>query len=260
MLENLFFKEEKETNYPFLFLISFSISIIAFVLSKYVLKFYQGLLTVFIISLGLAYPLIKFLKEEIDEEEYIAKKKKETFLLKRHEKEVGIYLSVFLGVMFAFSLSFYFLPKGFFASQLTTIEKMLGISIITGKAAGGLSFNEILVNNLRIFSLTFLLSFFISAGMIFILVWNASVLGVFLGYKSSSMFEIPIYTFSYLPHGLIEIAAYILAGISGLILSTQFEKIKKEDSETTFNIVKDVGSLMAIGIGLVFLGALIEVI
>ena len=257
MLENLFLKEEEEMtpeSLVYIFFLTAVISVISIAITKYLLKFEQGLLSVFIISLACAYPIIKFLKEEAREEEYLANKETEESLLMRHFKEIGLYLSFFFAVVFVFALAYYQLPPEFFSIQLDTIGS------ITGNATQGGLFWTITINNLRIFSLTFLLSFLVSAGMILILVWNASVFGVFLAKTSRTVHNLPLLFTAYFPHGAIEVAAYIVAGIAGLLVSTHFEDIKNEDSSVTIKIFEDVSFLVLIGIGLVFLGAAIEVI
>jgi len=51
--------------------------------------------------------------------------------------------------------------------------------------------------------------------MVFILVWNASVWGVFL---SKIINTNPIVALSYLPHRLLEMSGFVLAGIAGALL------------------------------------------
>ena len=93
--------------------------------------------------------------------------------------------------------------------------------------------------------------------MVFILVWNASVLGVFL----SKIINInPITALLYLPHGLLEISGFILAGIAGALLSHQFEHFKKEhrNKKVFRRILNDIGLLVFIGVVAIIIGGLIE--
>jgi uncharacterized membrane protein SpoIIM required for sporulation len=121
---------------------------------------------------------------------------------------------------------------------------------------------EILANNIRLFALTFFLSFFITAGVIFILVWNASVLGVFLVKISQTIWDLPLLTMVYLPHGFFEIAGYVLAGLAGGLLSHHFEHFvfEKNIGKRRFRIVwLDVVLLLAFGIFSILFAGLIEV-
>lgn len=255
MFERLWLKDELENKYFHIFIFGVIFTIIAFLLTNFILPIKNGLFVVFLISLSATYPLVAYLIVEEDEIEKLIKKHKEKGFFKRHEKELMIYLSFFLGVMIVFIFAGFLLPNNFFFYQNEIIKGITGLAIF--EAGNSIALFTILKNNLIVFLLTFAISFVISAGMVFILVWNASVLGVFL---SKIIDTSPIEALSYLPHGLFEISGIVLAGIAGALLSHQFEYFKKTHHNKIIfkGILKDIGFLVLIGIAAIIIGALIE--
>ena len=172
-----------------------------------------------------------------------------------------IYLSFFLGVTIGYIISACLLPANYFQIQEEVILSIRGS--ITGDLLNTSFLHAIISNNLWVFFLTFAISFLFSAGMIFILVWNASVLGVFLAKASENIMHFHLLAISYLPHGLLEITSYILAGISGALISYQFDyyfvRKEKYDLEPVLRAVKDSLVLITIGLFCLFLAGVIEV-
>ncbi|MBI5354901.1 MAG: stage II sporulation protein M [Candidatus Aenigmarchaeota archaeon] len=128
------------------------------------------------------------------------------------------------------------------------------------------NFWVIVQNNLWVFAITFLVSFFISAGGIFVLVWNASILGVFLSnlIMGPGCPNVPaiLSPTCYIVHGILEIIAYIIAGIAGSLFSKQFSLyfFRKIGNEEVFmRIWKDVTILVSIGVLLIFVAGAVEV-
>src|SRR3989338_3294645 len=203
MLEALLFKELKEKRYLLVFVLSVIISILAIVITNQFLPFNRGMEVVFVVSLGLAYPLIRYLIREDAEEEHLAEKYDRSKFYQRHLEEVTVYMSMFLGVFLVIVTSTFFIDPTFYQVQMEKICEIRQDCTITGNASAMNSFVEIVTNNISVFIVTFLMSFILAAGMIFILVWNASVFGVFIG---SILSHSVLISLSYLPHGLLEIA------------------------------------------------------
>ena len=105
--------------------------------------------------------------------------------------------------------------------------------------------------------IAFVFALIFGAGAVFVIVWNASVLGVFIGSYSKSLWEIPIVGLSFLPHGIPEIGAYLLAGLAGGLISAAV--LRKNPRAVTEAIVWDAGKLLALAVILVFIGAVVEV-
>lgn len=260
MLEGIWIKEEYENKVLYIFFFGLIFTLISSLITEMVFPSQPGLVAVFLVSLVGAYPMITYLRKKESEE--MMKKMTEKKLLKRHENELAIYVSFFLGVMFGFIISAYIMPSYFFEIQENVISGIR--STVSGNIVIGGLFNVIISNNMWVFALTFIVSFLFSAGMIFILVWNASVLGVFLARTSKNIYQMHMLALSYLPHGILEIAAYILAGISGALLSYQFDYyyIRKTPykKEAVFRALKDSVILLFIGMGFLIIAGIIEVL
>lgn len=264
MLEGIWLREEYKNNLLVIFFFALVFTILGVFLTEYLLPINHGLVAVFLVSLMGAYPLITYLRSE--EKEEMVKRLSEEKLLIRHANELAIYLSFFLGVTFGFIICTFLFPSSFFSVQIQIIEGIRGASLAgaaTGNVIISALFERIINNNLWVFFLTFVVSFIFSAGMVFILVWNASVLGVFIAKASGSISEMHVLAISYLPHGILEIASYVLAGISGALLSYQFGyyyTTKEYKKETFFRVVKDSVILIACGLLCLFVAGLIEVV
>jgi len=108
--------------------------------------------------------------------------------------------------------------------------------------------------------LCFVFSLFYSTGAIFLISWNASVLGVVVGQTAKKLFgpiSVPLVLLSYLPHGLPEFLGYIFAGIAGGILSIAITRHRESKRHRLF-VLKDALILFFVGVLFVFLGAVIE--
>ena len=117
-------------------------------------------------------------------------------------------------------------------------------------------------------------SFIFGSGAIFIITWNASVIGTAMGnfirtklsaYASATglvsvgdyLQAASLSLLRYFIHGIPEITAYFVAGLAGGILSVSI--IKKEFGTKSFEkIILDVSTLLIIAILLIFVGALLE--
>jgi len=139
------------------------------------------------------------------------------------------------------SFLYLFLPRDdVFHLQSETLRS------ISGRATTGGDFMLYLTNNTQVMVLVFILSTVMGAGAIFILAWNASVIAVYLGLVVQSMTQkfgaaayllgVPVGLGSIALHGIPEIAAYFIAGISGGILSVGIirEKFMSKEFKMVF--------------------------
>ncbi len=265
MLEKLWIREERERNFVFCFALSTIFTFASIIIARYIVPFkvsgyeFTGFMSVVLTSLAASYPLIKYLEDEqeIFEEGKVKDSSSMFDLLDRHKSELEIYLIFFLGVSLAFGVSNAFIPESFEVQH--EVIGSIRPDVATGRIFSPGFFTEILTNNLSVFLVTFILSFFLTAGMIFVLVWNASILGVFISEISKGIVDVPIMVLSYLPHGILEISAYIIAGLSGFFLSHEVRSVVQwEDKAYAMKLMGD--SFLFFGIGLVVLvvAALIE--
>lgn len=220
-----------------------------------------GLFAVLFVILPSSYFITHLLKkEELLEEEYI-REHHEKFFWVRHEKDIMIMLFFFLGLTMAFAFWSFILPEELFQVQIAKINQIKGINTgVTGAAIESKSalFNRILINNLQVMTFSLIFSFIFGAGVVFIISWNASILGVYVGAKlSETIWHIPLVTLGFLPHGIPEIAGFVTAGLAGGLLSAAL--IRNRDSHMLKIITADSIKILGIAVSLIFLAAAIEV-
>lgn len=263
MLDILFFRSELKRKYLIVALFSFLISSASILfVSKYVNfgnKLMKGLLALFFSTLALSYSLIRYARfEEHKEEREITKGKFRIFGIFRFKvHEILTYLSFFLGIALSYLVTNFFIPQDFFDVQKISICSIAGVcpNISTGFSAS--NFSQIFWNNTGVFILTFILSFFFTGAFLFILAWNASIFGIFLSMKYGALSV--YYGLFYLPHGILEIASYIVAGLSGNFFSHELERFFAK-GVISKKILYDIALFLVMGYMLVILGAFIEVL
>lgn len=221
----------------------------------------NGLFLTFLITLAILPSVIFQLKD--DEQ----KGENEAFwsycyrggFLQRHGGLILDYVFIILGVAVTIAAAFLILPEstssGVFSDQINTISQ------ITGNVTMPDIFSQILLNNLGVMTICFVFSLFYSTGAIFLISWNATVLGVVVGQGAKALYgvhSIPLVLLSYLPHGSFEFLGYILAGIAGGILSIAISRHKESPKHFRF-ILKDSLLLMILATILLTIGAAIEV-
>lgn len=203
---------------------------------------------------------------------------KESTMLKEHSKAVSFFSFLFLGFLVSFALWFTLLPyqssQELFSLQIETIKSIN--SPITGKFFLDYGeINSIFYSNMGVVLFSVLFSFFFGAGAIFILTWNASVIGAAIGvfirnnlgvYASKFGFaSISNYmqTFSigllkYAIHGIPEVVSYFVASLAGGILSIAI--IKHDLIDKNFRkILLDTLSLFLLSLVILYLSAILEV-
>lgn len=189
-------------------------------------------------------------------------------LLKEHGKTIAIFVLLFLGFFASFTLWAILLPDNLastlFSVQHQTISN-LNASVASGSALYPKYISSIFFNNVKVLIFCILFSFLYGAGAIFILVWNASVGGAFIGnfiktklLTHSSMHAMTLGIVRYMPHGVLEMAAYFVGALAGGIISVA---VIKHDfgSKRFFRIIFDSSELIMIALLMLFLAALIEV-
>lgn len=204
----------------------------------------------------------------------------EKTLLKEHSKALLAFMFLFFGFIFAFSAFFVLFPDDAFHNFKVQVETYCQINSytktqfdscvetsISGKVVGSNTetlkfiakeFKSIFLNNLNVMFLTILFSFFFGAGAIFILAWNASVIGAAMGIFSQKIHNLPIGFFRFMVHGTPEILAYFVAALAGGIIGTAV--IRHHFEEKRFKkILLDALILIFVAIVLLLIGAFIEV-
>lgn len=241
MLPELILREEQQEDYPLLAILGLGSVLVAFLASRHLFPREADLLVVIFSAIPLVYPLTSFF---FDDEKNHAP----------HLPEVANYFSLFSGQVIGFmALGFYY-PR-FFTAQ-SQVAGITGNAISPGFLIG------ILANNIGVFLSIAVVSFIVGSAGAFILSWNASVLGVFL---ADLLHQLPG-TFAYLtgtenvptpiayvPHATFEMTGFILAGISGSLMSAAVYR-EHFDKEHWMDFTK----LLAAGVFCVLLAALLE--
>ena len=178
------------------------------------------------------------------------------------------------------------LPSGtisvLFESQSSTISSINGRAIdssltsTTGNAITSFNiFSRIFFNNVKVLLFCVLFSFLYGAGSLFILMWNASIVGTAIGNfvrtniatlantvggsTIGAYFSVvSIGLFKYVLHGFPEILAYFVAALAGGIISIA---IINHDFETRKfeHILLDSADLLMLSLFILFVAALLEV-
>ncbi len=246
-------------------------SIIGLLLSYFVFREVAGILTVFLIvfaTLPMLYTTIK------NEEELDLKNTTEWVLLKEHTKVLVFLMFLFLGVTIALAMAYVFLPTDM-VDTVFTLQKNAIVSVNNNVQGGAVQFTyfiRIFINNLKVLFFCIIFSLLYGTGSIFILTWNASVIATAMGNliktelaqtatlvglpSIASYFSAATFGFlRYMTHGLLEIAAYFVAGLAGGIISIALIKHNLKEPQ----VLIDSLDLIFISLGLLLIGAVVEV-
>jgi uncharacterized membrane protein SpoIIM required for sporulation len=257
-----------------MFFLGFLYSSVGILLSMWIFYDYSSLIMVFLTVLAcmpIVYNTIRF-EEKKDEFE-----EREIVLLKEHWKALEVFLFLFLGITVSIVVWYVFLPEEhtatLFSTQFETLRAINGGA--TGMAAMLQGFTRILLNNVKVLMFCILFSFIYGLGAMFILVWNASVIGVAIGHiirtelskvtgafgwdSLTSYFTIWTYGFArYSLHGILEILAYFIGGLAGGIISVAV--IRQHIGTRKFeHILWDSTDLILISLAILVIAAVVEV-
>lgn len=295
MIESLISPEVAERKPWEAFIAGFVFTLVSAFLTLYLGSTSAGFLFVAFITIGAA----PFFVHIFDVEEQKEGKK----FLNRHNQVLEIFAYFFVSVIIASSLVYVLVPQQtttvLFSDQIqdlcsrniisdtrcsrTTASTGQAFSIfsIGGQAASNavnpeFTFLRILTNNLEVLLLAFIFSLMLGAGAVYLISWNATVIGVLIGKIAENppafgLFEVakgnlvmnylaalPYTLLRLLPHGIFEFGGYFFGAVAGGILSVAIvrEKIKQG---RFMPVLKDSLIYLGISVGLIFIGALIEV-
>jgi len=258
-----------------MFFIGIVYSSVAILLSFWIFHEYTSLVMVFLTTMACVPLLYNTIKLEEKKDMIV---NDERTLLREHSKVISFLLFLFLGFAISFAVWYVFLPadlaQNAFSVQTQTITNIN--SGATGMAFQSLStFTKIFFNNIKVLIFCILFAFIYGVGAIFILTWNASVIGAAIGNfirtgisAEASMLGLAgaakyfqIFSFGllrYVIHGVPEIAAYFIGGLAGSIISIA---VIRHDLGTKKyeKILLDSSDLVIIAIVVLFLAALLEV-
>jgi len=217
------FNAEKRP-YELLFL-GILFSSVAILLSIFIFSPHSSIVTIALTSMVCFPVLYGVIKMEEKKSMHIAK---ESLLVKEHGKALLFFIFLFIGFVISFALWYVFLPDSYssevFSVQSSTISG-IGTGVVGKIISPQSTIMQLLMHNSKVLFFCLLFSFFYGFGAIFILTWNASVVGVAVGDFIKSNIGVGYLSAmsagftSYLVHGIPEIAAYFTAGLAGGIIS-----------------------------------------
>lgn len=190
----------------------------------------------------------------------------------RHMDVIGVYSFLFIGLVASFAFWYAVLPAE--ASGMPSSSEVFGLQSdavqgvqhkISGAATSPVPeavrqehFTQLYNNNLQVMWLCFLASFLFGAGGLWLMAWNSSTIGVYIGVAIKENFVQGIS----LPFGISmwaipEVLAYAVAAIAGGIISVAITRHHFK-SEKFWLTVFDAMLFMLIALFLVFIGAYVE--
>ncbi|MBW2974617.1 stage II sporulation protein M [Candidatus Woesearchaeota archaeon] len=251
-----------------MFFIGMFYSSIAILLSLWIFRPHASLVMVFLTvtaSVPIMYGTIK-LEEKKDLEI-----SSERALIKEHGRALSFFIFLFLGITISFTLWYVFLPANvtntLFSIQTKTITDIN--TQITGHSVNQFAlFSKIFFNNIKVLILCLVFAFVYGFGAIFILAWNASVIGAAIGnFIRSNVSGVAHFTvyfkiaslgiLRYMVHGIPEILAYFIGGLAAGIVSIAI--IKHDFRSKKFqNVLLDSTDLLLLSIVILLVAALLE--
>jgi uncharacterized membrane protein SpoIIM required for sporulation len=246
---------------PFeLFFLGIIFSSVAIILSLFVFSPHSSLVSISLTALvcvPIVYGVIKL------EEAKTLEIMKESVLVKEHGRALLFFMFLFFGFVVSFALWYVFLPEAQL-SELFSVQSAT-ISGVTGNVTNlSDAVSQLLLHNFKVLIFCLLFAFFYGFGAIFILSWNASVIGAAIGdtirsnLGSGFVSAISAGFIQYLIHGIPEIAAYFTAGLAGGIISIAV--INHDFKSDKFrHIVWDSFDLIVISLVLLVVAAFLEV-
>ncbi len=265
VLESLIFPKKAEHNPKELFFLGALYASFGALLSLWIFKSEASMIMVLLTVVACIPLMYKTLKREEKKDTLI---NEERILLREHGKALKFLMYLFFGFIVAYSLWFVFLPQDLasilFKSQVATIQQ-INSKVISDTISENVFF-QIFFNNLKVLFFAILFAVFYGAGAVFILTWNASVIGAAIGDFaknrlagiSSYFISIPLAIGRYMTHGVFEILAYFIGGLAGGIISVAIINHDINSDKFKF-ILRDSLDLIILSIILLILGALVEV-
>ena len=275
VVEALLFPIKAEKNPWQMFFLGFLYASIGIFISLWIFRDQASLIMVFMITMA-ALPIFYNTMKMEESKDMIMES--ETALIKEHNKAISFFIYLFIGITVACAVWYSFLPTDtinvLFDKQTGTIQAIN--NQVSGNAIHNLGiFSKIFFNNMKVLAFSILFSFIYGAGAIFILAWNATVIGAAIGnfirsnvssYTSSiGLFEAGNYfhvvslgLLKYSIHGIPEIAAYFYGGLAGGILSVALIR-RHYKTEKFHRVMVDFSELVLIAVGFLVASAFLEV-
>lgn len=207
-----------------------------------------------------AIPLIWALivREEKEEEERLKLLPQNS--LAYHLPLIEVFAFFFLGATVSYCFWFSVLPpeqaQAIFSSQLQEI-KNIGLSV--GKVIDFEFGTQLFRHNMLVLLFMLAFSLIYGIGSVYLLLWNASIIGVFIGTKlqAGGISALIAGVIGIFPHGVFELGAYFIATIAGGMLSTAI--MHRHNGKPQFKLIlADISVLLMVSVVMLGIAALLE--
>ncbi|MFH1589585.1 MAG: stage II sporulation protein M [archaeon] len=263
VLEHLFPENWLEKKSGYAFLLGVGYSIIGIILASLLFPSDPALVAVAFTALMILPELSKLFSIE-ERKEKKERKFSIEHLWKDNKGFIKIYLYIALGIFLVYAIGSLLLPSfqvnHLFREQLEMRGASGGAVFATGL------FTDILINNWWVLVACFFLALLTGDGAIFLITWNASMWGTIFGItaKNAALYSqgnpwwyLVMVLVIVLPHAILEITSYIMAAISGGVISKDVLLEKFESMR--FNKVFNYNFwLFVLAIVILIIGAFVE--
>ncbi|MDA3836633.1 MAG: stage II sporulation protein M [Nanoarchaeota archaeon] len=258
---DILFNAKKAERHPWeMMFIAIFYSSISILVGTWVFPEYTSLIAVFFTMASCLYVTQGAIKRESVKEGYFDEK----HLLREHKKPLKLFLALFIGIVISFAFWTYVLPTET-TSQIFSIQEGVFGQIkgsITGDAISNGGVLSIIVgNNLKVLLVSLIIALIYGAGAIFILTWNASIMGYVIGgiANQHGAISFPLAFTKYFLHGLPEMLSYFIVILAGGIIYTSVVKGELTQELKMRRVFLDVFILIGIAILLMLASAVVEV-
>ena len=173
-----------------------------------------------------------------------------------------VYMYMFFGSFFVFALFAMILPT-LAANEIFKQQ----LAVLTGGATFSMGlFWSLFSHNMQVLMLCFLVSVIAGNGSIYLIIWNASVWGTIFGnlaktaavnLSANTAIVFLLVMLSVFPHVLLEMSSYVIAVMSGTVISQALVREKILSRRFGRILLLNIGVLL-IAILVLFVGKLVE--
>ncbi len=260
----ILFNPKKAQRHPLeIFFLAIIYSSFSILFSLWVFPEYSSIAFVFLTTFSCLYLIQTAIKIEEKKDQSIFKK--ERWLLKEHSRLIKLLLFLFLGFALSFTLWAMLLPAQkvslLFSFQTSTVQGIKA-AVSTGAFSASQAYFPILLNNIKVLLISLIFAIFYGAGAIYVLVWNASVMGFVIGdlaRKSLGFASLPIAFTKYFIHGIPEMIAYFITALAGGLIYVAIWRGDLKEGSRRKKILIDATILIGIAVVILVLAGLIEV-
>jgi len=273
VLESIFNPPNAERHPVGVMLLGIGYGTLAIFLSMWIFEEQSSMVMVFLTAMA-ALPLMYHTLRFEESKDLVSDNKS---MLREHAPALTFYLMLFGGMAIAFSFWYVALPSevasNLFKVQAQTISNLN--QHVTGKVTQTALLSKIFLNNVKVLIFCLLFSFLYGSGALFILTWNASVIGAAVGNfirshmskfaGAAGLEKVGAYFYvsslsilRYAIHGVPEIFAYVIGGLAGGIISVAI--VKHDFGTGKFEkVLLDVSDLVLLAVLVLFIAAILEV-